>query len=103
MPPRPVPSCSFFQVPHCPFLAAQGSLTDGTQDFVTREALIYLAQSGRLFLPLLDLTYIFHAITHEMIPTVRGALKELLSSEGGGIGKEKERKKLQARSSYWDE
>jgi hypothetical protein len=37
----------------------------------------YLAQSDRLFLPSLDLAYVFHAITQKIIPTVHGALKEL--------------------------
>jgi hypothetical protein len=45
-----------------------------------------------------------------MIPAVEGALEELglslsstVSSDGGGKDKAEERKKLQARSGYWDD
>jgi hypothetical protein len=88
-----------------------------TQKFVARKARKYLAQSDRLLLPALELAYVFHAIahapreviTHDMIPAVGGALEDLglslSSNEGGDTGKEKEkeRKKLQARSGYWDD
>lgn len=88
-----------------------------TQKFVARKARKYLAQSDGLLLPALELAYVFHAIAHaprgviahEMIPAVEGALEylglSLSSGEGGDTGKEKEkeRKKLQARSGYWDD
>ncbi|KAG2356007.1 hypothetical protein BDR07DRAFT_1492428 [Suillus spraguei] len=99
------------------------------EKFVARKARKYLAQSDRLFLPALELAYVFHAIAHaprevivrEMIPALGGALAELglgLStgseelgssgsgrSEGGveanGDKKGKDRK-LDSRSGYWD-
>lgn len=89
-----------------------------TQKFVARKARKYLAQSDRLLLPALELAYVFQAIAHapreviarEMIPAVEGALEELglslsstVSSDGGGKDKAEERKKLQARSGYWDD
>ncbi|KAG2355431.1 hypothetical protein BDR07DRAFT_1453781 [Suillus spraguei] len=100
------------------------------EKFVARKARKYLAQSDRLFLPALELAYVFHAIAHaprevivrEMIPALGGALAELglgLStgseelgssgsgrSEGGveanGDKKGKDRK-LDSRSGYWDD
>lgn len=100
------------------------------EKFVARKARKYLSQSDRLFLPALELAYVFHAIAHaprevivrEMIPALGGALAELglglsiageefgssgsgrseAGVEANGVKKGKD-KKLESRIGYWDD